>query len=110
MSLDEPSRGLPRGWVSIVPCECQVTKHDSGPARSLNDQNGRKTPDVIRGVVEYEAALLHPAVGIERVGLHAKNPCGKNSVARKEIEQRQRVEQAGLTRRKEQRPQMHESR
>src|SRR5882672_11314193 len=98
MPVNESTRGLSRSRVVIVPYKSNVPKQDLLLLRSLNDQNRRKALDEIGGVVEHEIALLHPAVGVKRIRLHAKDPRRKDAIARQEMRQRQRIEQAGFAR------------
>src|ERR1700734_2582169 len=108
MPVYETPRGLSRSCVLIVPYKCNVPKQDLLLKRSLNDQNGGKAIDEVGGIVENVIALLHPAVGIERLGPHAKDPSRKDPVAGQKVHQGHGIEQAGVTRRVEERTHVDE--
>src|ERR1700730_5368361 len=108
MPVNESARGLPRNRVVIVPYKSNVPKQDLLLLRSLNDQNRRKALDEIGGIVEYEIALLHPAVGVKRIRFHAKDPRRKDAIAPQEVHQGQRIEQTSFARGIEKGAQVHE--
>src|ERR1700722_9341281 len=108
MPVYETLGGLSRRCVLIVPYKCNVPKQDLLLLRSLNDQNGREALDEVGGIVEDIIALLHPAVGIKWLRLHAKNPRGKYAVARQKVAQRHGIEQTAIARRIEERAPMDE--
>src|SRR5580658_2486904 len=108
MPVYETPRGLSRSGVLIVPYKCNVPKQDLLLKRSLNDQNGGKAIDEVGGIVENVIALLHPAVGIERLGPHTEDPSRKDPVTRQKVQQRHRIEQARIARRIEERTHVDE--
>ena len=46
----------------------------------LYDEYGSEFPHVVGTVIEYITVLLHPAMGVEGIGLYPEDPVGKYAI------------------------------